>query len=122
MLVYADSQFCVVRRVHKKYNWDDYPYEKPLNLEVLQRFVCVQDAEKGIAIFTKGIPEYELSLEKPGRLALTLLRGVGQLSESNLKTRPGGDAGWKNETPEAQCLGVHEFEYGILVYNSNDFE
>jgi alpha-mannosidase len=119
---YADSQFCVVKRVHKKYNWDDYPYEKPLNLEVLQRFVCVQDAEKGIAIFTKGIPEYELSLEKPGRLALTLLRGVGQLSESNLKTRPGGDAGWKNETPEAQCLGVHEFEYGILVYNSNDFE
>jgi len=119
---YADSQFCIVKRIHKKYNWEDYPYEKPLNLEVLQRFVCVQDEIKGIAIFTKGLYEYELSIDEPGRLAITLLRGVGQLSESNLKTRPGGDAGWKNETPDAQCIGIYEFEYSIFVYKANEFE
>ncbi|MCS7230410.1 MAG: glycosyl hydrolase-related protein [Candidatus Kryptonium sp.] len=119
---YADSQFCIVKRVHRKYNWDEYPYEKPLNLEVLQRFVCIQDENKGIAIFTRGLHEYELSLDKPGQIAITLLRGVGQLSESNLKTRPGGDAGWKNETPDAQCLGIYEFEYSIFLYRSNDFK
>jgi len=118
---YADSQFCIVERTHRKYNWDEYPYEKPLNLEVLQRFVCVQDKDKGIAILTRGLPEYELSIDRPGQLAITLLRGVGQLSESNLKTRPGGDAGWKNETPDAQCLGVHEFEYSIYIYKPGNF-
>ena len=119
---YADSQFCVLKRTHRKYNWDDYPYEKPLNLEVLQRFVCVQDDEKGVAIFTRGLHEYELSVENPGRIAITLLRGVGQLSESNLKTRPGGDAGWKNETPDAQCLGEHEFEYSVYLYKAGEFD
>ncbi len=119
---YADSQFCIVKRTHRRYNWDEYPYEKPLNLEVLQRFVCIQHENKGIAIFTRGLYEYELSLDKPGQIAITLLRGVGQLSESNLKTRPGGDAGWKNETPDAQCLGTYEFEYSIFVYKPNNFE
>lgn len=119
---YADSQFCIVKRTHKKYNWDEYPYEKPLNLEVLQRFVCIQDENKGIAIFTRGLHEYELSLDKPGQIGITLLRGIGQLSESNLKTRPGGDAGWKNETPDAQCLGMHEFEYSIFLYKPNNFK
>jgi mannosylglycerate hydrolase len=119
---YADSQFCLVKRRHKKYNWDDYPYEKPLNLEVLQRFVCVQDRNRGIAILTKGLYEYELSTENSGRLAITLLRGVGQLSKSNLKTRPGGDAGWKNETPDAQCLGTYEFEYSIYLYKPDRFD
>ncbi len=119
---YADSQFCVVRRKHKKYSWDDYPYEKPLNLEVFQRFVCIQDDLRGFAVMAKGLPEYELSLDKPGHLAITLLRGVGELSKSNLKTRPGGDAGWKNETPDAQCLGVHEFEYSVYLFKSGDLK
>jgi len=119
---YADSQFCVVKRTHRKYNWDEYPYEKPLNLEVFQRFVCLQDKSRGFAVFAKGLPEYELSLDKPGRIAITLLRGVGQLSKSNLKTRPGGDAGWKNETPDAQCLGLHEFDYSIYLFKPGDLK
>lgn len=118
---YADSQFCIVKRFHKKYNLDEYPYEKPLNLEVFQRFVCVQDRERGLAVLARGLPEYELSLDNSGRLAVTLIRGVGQLSKSNLKTRPGGDAGWKNDTPDAQCLGIHEFEYSVYLYKPGDF-
>ncbi len=119
---YADSQFCVVKRTHRKYNWDEYPYEKPLNLEVFQRFVCLQGESSGFAVLAKGLPEYELSLDKPGRLAITLLRGVGELSKSNLKTRPGGDAGWKNRTPNAQCLGLHEFDYSIYLFKPGDLK
>ena len=121
---YADSQFCVVRRKHRKFDPSGFPYELPQNLEILQRFVTLQQGtRRGITIFTKGLPEYELCLDEPGILALTLLRSVGNLSNSNLKTRPGGDAGWKNETPGAQCLGSHTFEYSILVHRpTEDFE
>ncbi len=119
---YADSQFCVVERKHRKYEMKDFPYELPQNLEVLQRFVTLQKGKRAITIFAKGLPEYELLLDEPGSLALTLLRCVGNLSNSNLKTRPGGDAGWKNETPGAQCIGSHLFEYSILVHQrTGDF-
>ncbi len=120
---YADSQFCVVKRKHRKYDMTGFPYELPQNLEILQRFVTVQEGGRAITLFTKGLPEYELQLDEPGTLALTLLRSVGNLSSSNLKTRPGGDAGWKNETPGAQCLGPQTFEYSILVHRpTQDFD
>ena len=116
----ADSQFCVVRRKHRKYDTSGFPYELPQNLEILQRFVTIQNGTRAITVFTKGLPEYELRLDEPGTLALTLLRSVGNLSSSNLKTRPGGEAGWKNETPGAQCIGTHIFEYSILVHRPTE--
>ncbi len=117
---YADSQFCVVKRRHRKYDMIGFPYELPQNLEVLQRSVTVQDGSRAMTVFAKGLPEYELLLDEPGTLALTLLRSVGNLSSPNLKTRPGGEAGWKNETPGAQCLGLQTFEYSILVHTPTE--
>ncbi len=120
---YADSQFCVVKRQHKQYDLANFPYELPQNLEVLQRFVTIQDGRRGLTVFSKGLHEYELKVDQPGMLTLTLLRCVGNLSNSGLKTRPGGDAGWKNETPGAQCIGPHTFDYSILVHRpTSDFE
>ncbi len=117
---FADSQFTVVKRKHRKYEMTGFKFELPQNLEVLQRFVTIQQGKRAITVFTKGLPEYELKLDEPGILAVTLLRSVGHLSSSNLKTRPGGDAGWKNETPGAQCLGMNAFEYSILVHQSTE--
>jgi alpha-mannosidase len=86
----------------------------------MQRFVTICDNSKGLTIITKGLPEYELKLDKRGELALTLLRCVGKLSGRDLNTRPGGAAGWWNETPEAQCLGSHTFEYSVFPHKNLD--
>jgi alpha-mannosidase len=68
-----------------------------------------------LALFTKGLPEYEALATAGGlTLALTLLRCVGWLSRDDLDTRP-GNAGPPIPTPEAQCLGRHTFEYALSM-------
>jgi mannosylglycerate hydrolase len=75
-------------------------------------------AEAGLAILNRGLPEYEV-LPDGGHntIALTLLRCVGYLSrgEGDMPTRP-GLAGPPLVTPEAQCQGLHTFEYAILPH------
>ena len=82
----------------------------------MQRFVTVRDDRKALTVFSYGCPEYELKLDAQRTLALTLLRCVGRLSGLDLSTCPGGDAGWKNETPGAQCPGEHVFRYAVLAH------
>ena len=50
---------------------------------------------------------------------MTLLRCVGLLAGEDLITRPGGKAGWHNETPDAQCRGTHTFRYAVLPLSRN---
>ncbi|MDH3251508.1 MAG: hypothetical protein OEM41_01885, partial [Ignavibacteria bacterium] len=52
-------------------------------------------------------------------LALTLLRCVGTLAGEHLITRPGGKGGWHNDTPDAQCAGVHIFRYALLPHGGD---
>lgn len=114
---YADTPFAVVQRTHQEYDNSQFPYEHPALVAPMQRFVTIADGQKGITLITKGLPEYELSVREPGVLALTLLRCVGKLSGNNLITRPGGAAGWWTETPEAQCIGTHIFEYSMFPHS-----
>jgi hypothetical protein len=80
-----------------------------------------------LALLTKGLPEYEArpGCPAPGgadpgnagpELCLTLLRAVGLISRPSgwISTRPLG-AGPQTETPDGQCLGVHELEYALLL-------
>jgi alpha-mannosidase len=113
---FAETPFAVVKREHRLYDIAAFPYEHPAMVAPMQRFVTIGDNTKGLTLITKGLPEYELKVDQRGVLALTLLRCVGKLSGRNLITRPGGAAGWWNETPEAQCLGTHTFEYSILPH------
>ena len=50
-----------------------------------------------------------------------MLRCVGRLSGGDLLTRPGGEAGWVTDTPEAQCRGVHTFRYAAIPHSAQDF-
>lgn len=71
---------------------------------------------RGIAIFNKGLPEYEV--ERHGdsmRYWLTILRSVGWLSRNDLQTRH-EHAGPGLSTPEAQCRGEHHVEFSLLPY------
>jgi alpha-mannosidase len=64
----------------------------------------------------RGLPEYEAMTRADGGLtiALTLLRCVGWLARTDLSTRT-EDAGPAIETPDAQCPGVHVFEYAVSL-------
>ena len=55
----------------------------------------------GATMISDGLAEAAVS---DGRLALTMVRAVGELSRNHLPERP-GHAGWPEPTPEAQCLG-----------------
>jgi alpha-mannosidase len=120
--VYADSQFCVVKRQQKAYDLKKFTIEHPAKIAPMQRFVTVKGHDKALTLLSYGLPEYELKLDGKGTLALTLLRCVGLLAGENLITRPGGKSGWHNETPEAQCLGTHTFRYAIFPHRAEEFE
>ena len=117
---FADTPFAVIQRKHRTYDTSQFSIEHPAMVAPMQRFVTIRDARKSFTLIVKGLPEYELKLDQPGVLALTLLRCVGKLSGRDLITRPGGAAGWWNETPDAQCQGTHTFEYSVLPGSSRD--
>jgi len=121
-VAHADSQFCVVERLQRKYDTRKFKIEHPAAVAPMQRFVAVKDTRDALLLFAYGLPEYELSADGKGTLALTLLRCVGSLSGEDLITRPGGRAGWHCETPDAQCPGTHTFRYALLPLSAAEFD
>ncbi len=97
--------------------------EEPVNVFPQKRFVDVSNSTFGLAVLNRGLPEYEVVQSGPGiagknqmAVAITLLRCVDWLSRGDLSTRR-GHAGPMEHTPEAQCLGHHEFEYALLPHS-----
>jgi alpha-mannosidase len=95
--------------------------EAPVNLFPQKRFVDVSNGKIGLGILNRGLPEYEVVRNGPGiteeqvGVALTLLRCVEWLSRGDLATRR-GHSGPMKHTPEAQCLGHHEFDYALMPH------
>ncbi|MHC5081305.1 MAG: alpha-mannosidase, partial [Planctomycetota bacterium] len=110
---WADSAFHVVRRKHETVDPEGFDLEVPTKTHPMQGFVTVRGTNHAFTLIADGLPEYEVMLDEKGTVALTLLRCVGKLSGSNLITRPGGDAGWKNDTPDAQCPGPFRARYAF---------
>ena len=78
-------------------------------------FTAVESADFSAALISRGIYEAEVRAEPAGTsILLTLLRAVGWLSRSDLATRRGG-AGPELETPGAQELGEHRFEFALAT-------
>ncbi|MGB9595127.1 MAG: alpha-mannosidase [Candidatus Poribacteria bacterium] len=99
--VSADGQFDVIkRRITPWKGW-----KNPSNCQPQQAFVDVSDDEKGLTIANRGLPEYEVLRDGKNTIAITLLRAVRHL----------GDWG-VFPTPEAQCQGLHTFEYAIIPH------
>ena len=114
--VRADSQFCIVERVQREFDPASFTIEVPARVAPMQRFVTVEGKSRALTLIAYGLPEYELKLDRRGTLALTLLRCVGLLAGDDLLSRPGGKAGWHNETPDAQCPGLHTFRYALFPH------
>jgi mannosylglycerate hydrolase len=105
--VRAESQFAVVHRPLEppapRVHWVEPPVPTAHTLGAV--------ALGPVALLTKGLPEYEAGADR--MLRLTLLRCVGTIPRPpGLATRPVA-AGPPLATPEAQCLGVHAFEYAL---------
>ncbi|HEY0930385.1 MAG TPA: glycoside hydrolase family 38 C-terminal domain-containing protein, partial [Gemmatimonas sp.] len=79
--------------------------------EPMHRWVAHATRERSVVMLSDGLAEYEV---QPGRMALTLLRAVGELSRADLPERP-GHAGWPSPVPEAQSQGVFEAQAGVLL-------
>ncbi|MGD2161473.1 MAG: glycoside hydrolase family 38 C-terminal domain-containing protein [Anaerolineales bacterium] len=114
---YAEEQFGVIERLNqlpqaeywKKEGW----VEEPLPLYPMQRFVDLNDGEKGIAVFNKDLTEYEVIGAEKLVLALTLLRSVGAMGRPDLVIRPGRASGLEVPTPDGLCHGIFDFHYAI---------
>ena len=97
--VVADAAFGPVRRdppappAHAR---ETVPDGMPLH-----RWVSVASGDRGAALLSDGLAE---AVVAPGRLGVTLLRAIGELSRARLPERP-GHAGWPAATPAAQAQG-----------------
>jgi mannosylglycerate hydrolase len=117
----AEGQFDVVERtvnVADKGNGWPEPYVSTMPQ---QGFVSVNDSLKGLTIINKGLPEYEVSSDDTGTIAITLVRAIGWLSREDTLVRVGG-AGAETPTPDAQCLGKVIVEYSIVPHKGDYLE
>ncbi|MDO8585964.1 MAG: glycoside hydrolase family 38 C-terminal domain-containing protein [Armatimonadota bacterium] len=102
---HAEGQFDVVTRpIAIPPEWDFAASYRPQ-----QSWVDVNDGRGGICVINKGLPEYELYGDESRTLALTLLRCVGRLSG-------GAESTVSRQTPDAQCIGKHVFEYSVYPH------
>ncbi len=112
----AGAQFGTIARTALKRQARN-PAESPVATAPAHRWVAAARGARGLAVFMPGFFEYEWTAS--GDLLVTLLRSVGELSRSGLRTRP-GHAGWPTETPEAQCLGSETITLGVAPVTADD--
>jgi len=116
---YADTHFYVIKRPHQPISSGEGWMEEPPRTHPMISWVDVSDENGGVALFTKGLHEYETVIEN-GQVSilLTLLRAVGWLSKSDLKTRKGG-AGPDIAVSDAQCKRRLTFEYALYLHDGD---
>ena len=99
--------------------WENW-IELPINTQPHKRFVDISSGGLGLAVFNKGLPEYEVLPPADGQsaVALTLLRAVEWLSRGDLSTRK-GHAGPMEHTPDAQMQGAWSFDYALMPHTGD---
>jgi alpha-mannosidase len=112
--VLVEQAFCTVERPFALEPPGEI--ERPIGTGPQRTFAALTDGRVGVALFNRGIPEVEGRATPGGsELALTLVRAVGWLSRSDLRSRL-GPAGYDLETPEAQSPGLHRFAYALTTF------
>jgi mannosylglycerate hydrolase len=113
----ADGHFDVISRpidlpAPRGGRWE----QPPVPTHHQRHFVDVSDGRVGLAVFNRGLPEYEIQRDEDrNTVAVTLLRCVDSISRGGLLTRP-EHAGIPYPAPEGQCQGKHTFEYAIYPH------
>jgi mannosylglycerate hydrolase len=109
---FADAAFMNVERLPIKVSAREAKMERPLPTAPLHRYVSLFNGNRGATLYSDGCTEYET---RDAAILVTLLRSVGELSRNDLPERP-GHAGWPSPTPEAQCIGLFQAEFGLLLH------
>lgn len=110
---YADTAFDLLQRKTLREKQYDMPKNKEAVMNQYPTYSTVMANEHQLV--HRGLQEYEVDrFEQDDTIFLTIIRSVGWLSRRDLRTR-GNGAGPGFETPGAQCLGVYEFEYGLVL-------
>ncbi len=114
----SDNQFGRIRRpvrdeamdVWEKEGWS----ERPDSIYPFLSWVsgC---GERGLAVLTNSVREYEMTGPDYGVLAVTLFRSVGVLGKEGLLRRPGRPSGIKMETPDSQLRGRRTYEIALTA-------
>ncbi len=86
--VMADAMFGPVERNPIIAMPDELAMETPLLTAPLHRYVSLFGGSSGATLFSDGLAEYEAG-DDGRRVAVTLLRSVGELSRSDIPERPG---------------------------------
>jgi alpha-mannosidase len=111
----VDEAFAVLNRPVDLPPGPDW-VEDPTPLMHQRAFTDLSEAGSGLAVLNRGLPSVEVRPTEAGTsIVLPLLRAVGWLSRADLPTRR-VTAGPTVQTPEAQCLGRHRFEYALLPH------
>ncbi|MFL5562904.1 MAG: glycoside hydrolase family 38 C-terminal domain-containing protein [Gemmatimonadaceae bacterium] len=114
---WADAAFGPVRRVPLDVPPEDRVAETPQPAAPLHRYVSLFGGATGATIYSDGLAEYETRAD--GRIAVTLLRAVGELSRDDLPERP-GHAGWPARTPAAQSIGPFSARFALLLHDARN--
>ena len=112
----SDNQFGTIRRpaadlameVWEQEKWS----ERPDSIYPFLSFVR-QDNDRGLAVLTNSVREYELTGEGFDQIALTIFRSVGVLGKEELVRRPGRPSGIRMETPDSQMQGPQVYEFAL---------
>lgn len=89
--------------------------EQPSRTAPAQRFVAAGADTRGLAVLAPGFFQYEWTADR--RIAVTLIRAVGELAQAGLPERP-GRAAWPLSTPAAQETGRHTIELALVPADS----
>ena len=115
----ADSAFDVIKRPvvpPKGLNWK----VKPEGYHPQRHFVSLHSGRRGFTLISKGIPQYQVDPKGTGTVYLTLLRCVSNLLKLWLPGWTAGKWNWEKwETPDAQEIGTHSFEYAIYPHKGD---
>jgi alpha-mannosidase/mRNA-degrading endonuclease toxin of MazEF toxin-antitoxin module len=114
--VMADAMFGPVERNPIIAMPEELAMETPPLTAPLHRYVSLFGASIGATVFSDGLAEYEAGDD--GRVAITLLRSVGELSRADIPERP-GHAGWPTPTPGAQCHGAFGAELALMLHGAS---
>lgn len=116
---HADDHFTVMKRTVELPR-DDGWFQDMQGIYHQDTFIDLNDGKRGLAVFNRGLPEYEIvkrdfeAQEQKGNvIALTLVRGVEWLSQRGHLGRKSGLNGPNLRTPGAQCLRKFSFEYAV---------
>lgn len=109
---WADAAFGPVERVPLLVEPGAARAEQVVPTMPMHRWLMHANVLYGATMIADGLAEAEA---RDGLLALTLVRGVGELSRNTLPERP-GHAGWPSSTPAAQCLGPFAARTALFLH------